>query len=1100
MRVADDEAHADADGAPETPPAETPSAEPLRASPEDRRAAAQLLVKRRLCACFPDSHEPDTVYQGHVLAVLGVEENSPGDVDSVLLNAGFEDGDKQTYELDELQALLVPYDEYAEADFRVLRVPVLVQLLRDNGVKGISKLTNQTSRARALFEKLRPTADSDDDDPPPLVVGDAEGVPADPSPPADPPTPADPPPLVAEDDETDAAAEASAAVQHAAQVSQFRAKQKSEYEKLERALRVSERAYTSATAFLAAVKALSLCPAGAPAEDLTDGVATNAMDVDDEAPTLLPPDIGARADSPPTAAAAAAAGGEAALSDIKDIFVLGLRCMPEVKSVVKRLLRVANKMTAVRLMDVSAGRSTTVLRVYHDCHMAASTLTKIMNYAQMNVEAISEEEGWSLVNSNSVADGGSENVGLYVSSDGVPRTLWHLAQAVEDVVKKAVARLKEDARAEAAAERRGPNMTLRHKRLLVDHIRSRSLHLPPPNHPAMRGYRLHALRGEGLYNAVKGWELTKQVVAAELKRFDGPAAQAECGLGAEAGQQEQEQQAEGGEPQPMDVGQQPQAEGGGQLEGSATAQAPHPSASHPSELSAAYRFRALAARAGEDAAVAAAPADMDAHTSVLTSIFETMRPSSVVLELVRMYRQRPLLEAGDLVDLSWVVGDAGEVESVSAIHVASGCQCWCSDFRCGGTQRRGTHTQRVTLGDGTAAVNSVQEISFKYSRANGSCKLVSPSALAGFTNEQVQQAIISMQTSSLPVADDGGAVPSEVAAADEELSGGAAAARMLTDSPLPQAPFDSSAMLLPFHIVAGAMLEAGDLREDGEPPDVSGDAPASTTMAQVELACILSVAADDKQVTVPMLTEVLMATEMSRQRVELATQGIDFSRRIYVGKHTQCVDHKPKNFVQNLAGADPSDHILDIAGLHECVMELYEENPKLYGALVAALEKKTDMQSTPALVYVLICRRMHERLLRKGYLREYAILYALGMAYMAYTMPGLDKAERTRRIELIQALLVYNLYGDRMYLPFGSVGKAARGVRAEKIGGMAATNLLAFLANADARARFRYEYPDEWAHVCETMYSQKDVSVATRPHRSRAAQPQPLRAPQPHPA
>ena len=252
MRVADDEAHADADGAPETD------------AVEDRRTAAQLLVKRRVCACFPDSHEPDTVYQGRVLAVLGVEENSPGDVNSVLLNVGFEDGDTQTYELDDLQALLVPYDEYAEADFRGLRVPVLVQLLRDNGVKGISKLTNQASRARELYEKLRPADFDDDDDSLPLVDGDAERAPAgppplaDPPPPADPSPPADPPPLVAEDDETDAAAEASAAVQHAAQVSQFRAKQKSEYEKLERALRVSERAHTSAKAFLAAAEALAL--------------------------------------------------------------------------------------------------------------------------------------------------------------------------------------------------------------------------------------------------------------------------------------------------------------------------------------------------------------------------------------------------------------------------------------------------------------------------------------------------------------------------------------------------------------------------------------------------------------------------------------------------------------------------------------------------------------------------------------------------------------------------------------------------------------------------------------------------------------------------
>ena len=56
-------------------------------------------------------------------------------------------------------------------------------------------------------------------------------------------------------------------------------------------------------------------------------------------------------------------------------------------------------------------------------------------------------------------------------------------------------------------------------------------------------------------------------------------------------------------------------------------------------------------------------------------------------------------------------------------------------------------------------------------------------------------------------------------------------------------------------------------------------------LAQLELAAILEVAADDKEVTVSMLTEVLLATEMSRRRMELAARGMDFSRRIHVGLH-----------------------------------------------------------------------------------------------------------------------------------------------------------------------------------------------------------------------
>ena len=64
-----------------------------------------------------------------------------------------------------------------------------------------------------------------------------------------------------------------------------------------------------------------------------------------------------------------------------------------------------------------------------------------------------------------------------------------------------------------------------------------------------------------------------------------------------------------------------------------------------------------------------------------------------------------------------------------------------------------------------------------------------------------------------------------------------------------------------------------------------------------------------------------------------------------------------------------------------------------------------------------------------------------------------------------------------MYEPFGTKDGDARGIRAEKMGGMPATNLLAFLMNSDARAFFRVEFPDLWKDLCENIYTQKDVRL-----------------------
>ena len=108
------------------------------------------------------------------------------------------------------------------------------------------------------------------------------------------------------------------------------------------------------------------------------------------------------------------------------------------------------------------------------------------------------------------------------------------------------------------------------------------------------------------------------------------------------------------------------------------------------------------------------------------------------------------------------------------------------------------------------------------------------------------------------------------------------------------------------------------------------------------------------------------------------------------------------------------------------------------------------------------------------------MLEAIGMAWLAEDMHGLPQVERTRRIELIRSLLVYNICGDRLFLPFEGGNKRATtgqatGVRAGHFEGLAAANLLAFLANADARRWFRDHHEKEYAVLSERMFNQRDI-------------------------
>ena len=118
-------------------------------------------------------------------------------------------------------------------------------------------------------------------------------------------------------------------------------------------------------------------------------------------------------------------------------------------------------------------------------------------------------------------------------------------------------------------------------------------------------------------------------------------------------------------------------------------------------------------------------------------------------------------------------------------------------------------------------------------------------------------------------------------------------------------------------------------------------------------------------------------------------------------------------------------------------------------------------------------------------------------------MPGLTSAERTRRIEGVEALLFYNIAGDQFYLPhMGGAARAAAGkplgLRTQHVSGFAMKTIFSHIANAAARGdvsapallaahpaqpaqpglrrpQFRDRYPDAYTSMRERMFNQRDV-------------------------
>jgi hypothetical protein len=158
--------------------------------------------------------------------------------------------------------------------------------------------------------------------------------------------------------------------------------------------------------------------------------------------------------------------------------------------------------------------------------------------------------------------------------------------------------------------------------------------------------------------------------------------------------------------------------------------------------------------------------------------------------------------------------------------------------------------------------------------------------------------------------------------------------------------------------------------------------------------------------------------------------------------------------------------VINVAAMEAVARKLADLDAQ-FKALVYPFHGTTDMQGEYALCYLIVCPAYHEALLKAGLEREFYVMQAMGMGWLAEDMAELPQEERTRGIELIRALLVYNIIGDRLYLPHegGEVRAQAgqpHGVRAASFGGFASETLLAFLNNAAARKHFRTKHPEHY--------------------------------------
>ena len=272
-------------------------------------------------------------------------------------------------------------------------------------------------------------------------------------------------------------------------------------------------------------------------------------------------------------------------------------------------------------------------------------------------------------------------------------------------------------------------------------------------------------------------------------------------------------------------------------------------------------------------------------------------------------------------------------------------------------------------------------------------------------------------------------------------------------------------------------------RSVGPPPSTH----FATLLQQGREWALLKAKEKDSTVSLTDLIDEYKAHYQARARFEMLRLGPEYDfRSSYAPRDhalVQCAGHKMKRSVVRISQLieSPMPSVLRANALLEVAEELAAEDKGKYDPIVAALTPgSTDIQAEDAMAIVLICPDFLARVHAHGLEQEYAALEALGMAWLACDMEGLEQDERTRRVELIQALLVHNIFGDQLFLPHkGGADREGRGqplgIRAEHTQGLQTSNLLALVANSAARTWFRENYPKDFKFMRDKWFNQRDI-------------------------
>ena len=141
-----------------------------------------------------------------------------------------------------------------------------------------------------------------------------------------------------------------------------------------------------------------------------------------------------------------------------------------------------------------------------------------------------------------------------------------------------------------------------------------------------------------------------------------------------------------------------------------------------------------------------------------------------------------------------------------------------------------------------------------------------------------------------------------------------------------------------------------------------------------------------------------------------------------------------------------------------------------HAAIDSVLTGGTDMHSQAAHIYVLLCPPLLAELEKRPDCNpEYVTLKVLGMAWLGWDMGNLTDLERIRRIELVEALFLYNVGGEQLFYPFydetakkqkGSKGVLV-GILSQHVGIFSTQNVCALLQNGAVHRQRRQQNPLE---------------------------------------